>query len=103
MIAGITAIQVPAAANAAAPAQAIDENASAKVATRDEVWRRRNWLRFAWARKQSWMAVADPAAAAIPSAATRAMERSTSASGSMKGENTSAMHPIIASILARTT
>ena len=27
--------------------QAIDENASAKVATRDEVCRRRKWLRLA--------------------------------------------------------
>jgi hypothetical protein len=53
MIAGITAIQVPAAASAAAPAQAIEEKASAKVATRDDVCRRRNWLRLAWARKQS--------------------------------------------------
>ena len=36
-----------ASANAAVAAQPIDEKASAKVASRDEVWRRRNWLRFA--------------------------------------------------------
>ena len=46
---------VPLAARAAAPAQAIDANASANVATCDEVCRRRNWLRLAWERKQSWM------------------------------------------------
>ena len=50
--AGNSAIQVPAAASAEAAAQAIDENASAKVAMRDEVCRRRNWLRLAWVRKQ---------------------------------------------------
>jgi len=34
-------------------AQAMDTKASAKVATRDDVCRRRNWLRLAWARKHS--------------------------------------------------
>ena len=33
--------------SAALAAQPIEENASAKVASRDEVWRRRNWLRRA--------------------------------------------------------
>ena len=37
-------------ATAPAPDQVIDENASAKVAMRDETWRRRNRLRLAWAR-----------------------------------------------------
>ena len=40
-------------------AQVIDEKASAKVATREEVCRRRKWLRLAWARNQSWIAVAE--------------------------------------------
>jgi hypothetical protein len=41
-----------AAASAEAAAQAMDENASAKVAMREEVCRRRNWLRLACVRKQ---------------------------------------------------
>lgn len=41
MVAGNSAIQLKLAASAAVPAQEIDENASANVATRDEVWRRR--------------------------------------------------------------
>jgi hypothetical protein len=60
------ASQVPAQANAAVAAQVIDENASANVAMRDEVCRRRKWLRFACARNQSWIWVADAAAATIP-------------------------------------
>ena len=40
-------------------AQPIEEKASAKVASREEVWRRRNWLRLACTRNQSWIAVAD--------------------------------------------
>jgi hypothetical protein len=40
--AGQSAVQLPEAANAVVAAQAIDENASAKVARRDDVWRRRN-------------------------------------------------------------
>src|SRR3954451_20912566 len=46
---------------AALAAQPIEENASAKVASRDEVWRRRNWLRRACTRNQSWIAVAEAA------------------------------------------
>src|SRR3954462_245685 len=64
----IPASQVPAQANAAVAAQVIDENASANVATRDEICRRRNWLRFACARNQSWIWVADAEATAIPMA-----------------------------------
>ena len=37
-----TASELPAAASAAAPAKLIDENASANVAMRDDVCRRRN-------------------------------------------------------------
>src|SRR5689334_6516284 len=47
--------------NAAAPApdQVIDEKASAKVAIREETWRRRNRLRLTWARNQNWIMLAD--------------------------------------------
>ena len=48
-------------ASAALAAQPIEEKASAKVASRDEVWRRRNWLRLACTRNQSWIAVAQAA------------------------------------------
>src|SRR3954471_11114291 len=47
--------------SAALAAQPIEEKASAKVASREEVWRRRNWLRRACTRNQSWIAVAEAA------------------------------------------
>ena len=50
---GMAASQVFAAASAPAPAQLHDDSASAKVAIRDEVWRRRKRLRFAWTRNQN--------------------------------------------------
>src|SRR5262245_50837944 len=68
----ISASHMPTVASAAVAAQAIDEKASAKVATRDDVWRRRKWLRFAWVRNQNCTAVAEPVAAAIPAAETSA-------------------------------
>src|SRR4029079_6931490 len=52
--------------SAALAAHPIEENASAKVASRDEVWRRRNWLRRAWTRHQSLSAGAAPPAQATP-------------------------------------
>ena len=52
---------ISAAARAPVAAQLMDDSASAKVATRDEVWRRRKWLRLACVRNQSWIAVADAA------------------------------------------
>src|SRR5580698_8637655 len=55
-------------ASAAVPAHPIEEKASANVASRDEVWRRRNWLRFACTRNQSWIAVAEADAIATASA-----------------------------------
>src|SRR6195952_1955762 len=61
-----------ASASAADAAHPIDEKASAKVANRDEVWRRRNWLRRACTRNQSWIAVAEAAATITPSAVTAA-------------------------------
>ena len=48
-----------AAANAPAPPQLNEDRASAKVAMRDEVCRRRKWLRFAWTRNQNWIDVAE--------------------------------------------
>src|SRR5262249_25954984 len=54
------------AASGAVAAQPIEENASAKVAMREDTWRRRNWLRLAWVRNQSWIAVAQPAAMTTP-------------------------------------
>jgi hypothetical protein len=49
-------------ASAAVAAQPIEQKASAKVASRDEVWRRRNWLRLACTRNQSWIAAAETVA-----------------------------------------
>ena len=43
----MTAATGMASASPAVAAHPIDENASANVANRDEVWRRRNWLRLA--------------------------------------------------------
>src|SRR4029078_11063440 len=54
------------------PAQAKDEKPSAKVASLDEVWRRRKWLRLACARNQSWMRIDDSAATATPATVTGA-------------------------------
>src|SRR5438874_11924847 len=90
------------AANAAVAAQKIDENASAKVATRDAVCRRRKWLRLACARNQNWIAVDAAAATMIPNAATLACNDEVKASATRNGAKTSAMPPITASILART-
>ncbi len=52
-MAGATANQLPEAARPAVAAQVIDENASAKVATREEVCRRRKCERLACLRNQS--------------------------------------------------
>jgi hypothetical protein len=57
-----SATQVSAAAKAVVAAQAIDEKASADVVRREEVCLRRNWLRRACTRKQSWIMVAAAAA-----------------------------------------
>ena len=61
-----------ASASTAVAAHPIDENASANVASRDDVWRRRNWLRRACTRNQSWIAVADAEATMTPTAVTAA-------------------------------
>ena len=98
----ITAIQLPELASAAVAAQAIDEKASAKVAMRDDVWRRRKWLRLACVRNQNWIAVADAAAMATKQAVTSASSGEMIASASTNGTNTSATAESTASILART-
>src|SRR5215469_6206972 len=76
----MTASQVFAGASAPAPAQLNDDSASANVATSDEFWRRRKWLRFAWARNQNLIEVADPAALATPSTVMKAEMGATTAS-----------------------
>ena len=70
---GISASQLPAAAMRAGrrPSRS-RKSASANVAMREEVWRRRKWLRLACERNQNWIAVAEPAATAMPEAATSA-------------------------------
>src|SRR5258705_12741191 len=49
-------------AKAAVAGQPIEEKASANVASRDDVWRRRNWLRRACTRKHKCIAGAETAA-----------------------------------------
>src|SRR5260370_42520100 len=71
------ASQVPAAASAAVAAQAIDEIASANVAMREEICRRRKGLRLAWGRNHSWTAVHHAEAKRMPTAATRACKGET--------------------------
>src|SRR5579859_2598838 len=66
-------------------AQPIEENASANVARREEVWRRRNWLRLACTRNQSWIAVADTAPIATPAAVTTACSGARKARAATSG------------------
>src|SRR4051795_6282242 len=92
----IAACQCPAAARPNVPAQEIEEKASAKVATRDEVWRRRKCLRLAWVRNQSWISVAEAAEIAMPPAATSASCGEANAMAMTKGANTIATLPVTA-------
>src|SRR5260370_4336737 len=86
--AGIAAVTSPlttaaigiASISADVAAHPIEEKASAKVATREEVWRRRNWLRFACTRNQSWIAAADTVATSTPTAVTTARQADAKAS-----------------------
>ena len=78
----ISAATGTASASAAVAAHPIEEKASAKVASRDEVWRRRNWLRLACTRNQSWIAVAEAAAMTTPSAVTAACSGEANSSAS---------------------
>ena len=90
-------------ASAAVAAQPIEEKASAKVASRDEVWRRRNWLRLACTRNQSWIAVADAAATMMPSAVTAACSGEANSQGIISGAKMTAIAISTTSILARVT
>src|ERR1700722_19800901 len=78
---GIESMSAPVAAHP------IEEKASAKVASRDEVWRRRNWLRLAWTRNQSWIAVADAAAMITPAAVTAGCSGEANISAMTSGAN----------------
>src|SRR6186713_1394446 len=90
-------------ASTAVAAQPIEEKASAKVAKRDEVWRRRNWLRRACTRNQCWIAVADAAATMMPDAVTAACSGAAQASTISSGAKMTAIAISTTSILARVT
>src|ERR1700729_3854441 len=81
----------------------IDEEASAKVASLEEVWRRRNWLRRACTRNQSWIEVADAAAVTTPSAVTAACSGEANTSAATSGANIAEIAISTTSILARIT
>src|SRR3984957_17640460 len=99
----ITAVIGIATASAAVPAHPIEEKASAKVASRDEVWRRRNWLRLACTRNQSWIAVADAAAMMTPAAVTAACSGEAKTSARTSGAKIAPIVISTTSILARIT
>src|ERR1700729_2177420 len=79
----------------------IDEEASAKVASRDEVWRRRNWLRRACTRNHNCIAVADAAAVTTPNAVTAACSGEANTSTATSGANIMPIAISTTSILAR--
>src|ERR1700730_8577578 len=99
----MSAARGSASASAAVAAHPIEEKASAKVANRDEVWRRRNWLRLACTRNQSWIAVAQAAAMITPSAVTAACGGDAKASAITSGAKIMAIAISTTSILARVT
>src|SRR5690349_10266123 len=88
--------------SAAVAAQPIEEKASAKVARREEVWRRRNWLRLACTRNQSWIAVADTVAMMMPSVVMPACKGEARASMATSGANTAVIAINTTSTLALT-
>src|SRR6476469_5674909 len=90
---GISASHGLTSATAPAPDQVIEENASAKVAMREDTCRRRNRLRLTWARNQNWISVAEVAAVAMPKKATSAGTGSTNASKATAGAKTTASTP----------
>src|SRR4051794_27411131 len=99
----MTAAMGTASASAAVAAHPIEEKASAKVATRDEVWRRRNWLRLACTRNQSWIAVADTVATMTPDVVTAACSGEAKASAATSGAKMTAIAISTTSILALIT
>src|ERR1700755_1506048 len=89
--------------SAAVAAQPIEEKASAKVASRDEVWRRRNWLRLACTRNHNWIAGADEAAIRTAAAGIAACAGASSASAAISGAKIAPIAISTTSILARVT
>jgi hypothetical protein len=90
-------------ARIAVAAHPIEENASANVAMRDEVWRRRKWLRLACKRNQSWIAAADTVAMTTKMAVTAACTGEATANAAVNGAKMAVMAIITTSILARIT
>src|ERR1700738_4364639 len=90
-------------ASAAVAAHPIEQKASANVASRDEVWRRRNWLRFACTRNQSWIAAAETVAMITPSAVIVACQTEANARAITSGAKTAPIAISTTSILARVT
>src|SRR4029078_2547608 len=95
--------QLPPAASAVVAAQAIEENASANVARREDVCLRRNWLRRASTRKQSWITVAAAAAASMPRPQTIPADTASSNNTATIGAKIKAIMPMTASTLAHRT
>src|SRR4051812_49646707 len=87
----ITAAIGIASASAAVAAHPIEQKASAKVASREEVWRRRNWLRLACTRNQSWIAAAETVAMMTPSAVIAACSGDANASAATNGAKMTAI------------
>src|ERR1700744_3199780 len=84
-------------------AHPIEEKASAKVASREAVWRRRNWLRLACIRNQSWTAVDEIVAMPTPGAVTAACNGEANRSAAINGENNAPIVTSTTSILVRVT
>src|SRR5258705_2815039 len=90
-------------AKAAVGAQPIEEKASANVASRDDVWRRRNWLRRACTRNHNCIAVAEAAAMMTPEAVTAAWNGEAKISATISGAKIAPIAINTTSILARVT
>src|SRR3981081_3450280 len=90
-------------ASAAVAAQPIEQKASANVASREEVWRRRNWLRLACTRNQSWIAAADTVAMMTNSAVIAACAGEAKANAATSGAKMTPMVISTTSSLARIT
>src|SRR5258705_9342975 len=99
----MTAATGIASASAAVAAQPIEEKASANVASRDDVWRRRNWLRRACTRNHSCIAVAEAEAMATPSAVTAACSGEANSRAATSGAKIAPMTIRTTSIFARVT
>src|ERR1700761_2261751 len=83
MIAGIGMVST----STEGAAHPIEVKASAKVASREAVWRRRNWLRLACTRNQSWIAVDETVVIATPSALIAACVGEAKAIAATSGPN----------------